>query len=642
MKLAGIRAMLPVAFAATLLAASGCDKAKEALEKASGVTVLDDAGRDAILAKVGWDVTKNPGLAVFKIHKAFELADNFKGDLSDKVNLPIPVDAPEQAQGTAEKQRSIVLAKVETFKPDGTTEVNRLRIVTVARVDAEASELVIDGDVINQYIPQNRWISLANNNQAGQYLLIEGKGEKGLAYLTGTAKFIAAGKSETDAVSADNAMVFTSSSPFVTLAGDATSGGKYFLAILEGSTGTVFGFKNDIAVLGTGTPTTTTKEMAYAGVLDQYKGQVDAKGDKMGLSAADKSKKDDLFNKANTKVTDFLNGWQLVVTALRFKQPPQAAPKKDPEPTTKPKPATPPTPSAPADKKPAETSPVVRKPDAGEDWYNVDLGCSGFDPEKDAEWDMIRNGADFDTYDATHKGWRATGDVRYSYDLAELIFPSAGLGANYLDGVPGYCVLTTGDQAFATSSEAIYQPGPDGAGQTSEMWQKVNVPSDAKAIQMRVAFFSSEFPAYVGSSFNDSFFVKFDESPDMLAFGTLNDLAGGTTDTTVSSCATTLTAYKGNEKKKCGEWQFTKDLITDGDLWSVGDSTQMPADGATFGCLNEDNAEANPSKCFHGMIPSRIICKDLSADDIGKLRTLPSTSATPATPTSTRLLRSTR
>ena len=442
------------------------------------------------------------------------------------------------------------------------------------------------------------------------------KGEKGLAYLTGDVKLIADGKTEADATAVPgDTFVFTSSSPFVTIAGDAASGGKYFLAMLEGSTGTVFGYNKTIGATVLGTPTTVTKEMAYSGVLDKYKDQVDAKAGQLGGDA--KAKSDDLFGKANKAVTDFVNGWTLVITDLRFKQPPQKVPDPAKPPTPSPTKPTEPTVDQPAEVEPLPDAPVSRKPD-GEVIYNVDLGCSGFDDAGES-LPFAREGAVFDDYEKA-KGWRAAGNVNYDYQLAETIFSSADLGDNYLDGVPGYCVLSTGDQQYKVSGEPTYSPGPDGAGQTSEMWQKVNIPADSRSIQVRVAFFSSEFPAYVGSSFNDSFFVKFDESTDLLAFGTLNDLAGGTAEASVTGCASANGTYV--EDAKCGEWNYTKDLIGHGDLWDVMSSTQMPGDGANFGCLDTAGNPKNTTKCFHGMIPSRIICKDLTDKDYGKIRTL--------------------
>ena len=70
----------------------------------------------------------------------------------------------------------------------------------------------------------------------------------------------------------------------------------------------------------------------------------------------------------------------------------------------------------------------------------------------------------------------------------------------------------------------------------------MKIPTDYKYIKIRMAFFSQEFPKYVGTGFNDSFFVKFDESPDFIARGNLNDLAGGK-DAAKDCSSKTVTMY---------------------------------------------------------------------------------------------------
>jgi hypothetical protein len=133
-----------------------------------------------------------------------------------------------------------------------------------------------------------------------------------------------------------------------------------------------------------------------------------------------------------------------------------------------------------------------------------------------------------------------------------------------------------------------------------------------------VAFFSQEFPQYVGSNFNDSFFIKFDESPDFIAAGNLNDLAGGTAEAGVADCKTNTT-YSATAK--CGEWQFVgenEDLY--GDLWLISESTQGPSQGGSgkFNCVYG----GENGKCYHGMIEPRIICANIPEGDRGQTMTL--------------------
>jgi hypothetical protein len=606
MRFSGIRKLVGVAAALALTATIGCDKAKDALKDALGADQLTQEEVDAMLVEAGWDAEKNPQLANFTIHGGIRLTDNFKGDLSDDVSIPVPFDMPEQGAATAENQRSIALLRKESFTV-GDTDYVRFRIITVGKYDAEAKELSISGKEMNQYLDESQVVSVANANQAGDYLLVEGKGDKGLAYLQGTVNVKPYGK---DATAAADAVVFTSSSPFVTKTG---STGKYFLAMLDGSKGDVVAYMRSWDTAFKGTPNSTSVPIPYAGALDKYKEAFDSKVDSAG-SAAGSEKADDLFNQANTKISDYLGLWTLVEANLTFTQPVQEEPTpvseapadvqpEPPQPPTEPEPvpATDPL----ADEEPA----AVRVPIGDEDAPQSDLGCAGFDDEFNGI-DMVRNGANFDDYAGT-KGWRAMGDAHYAYDYAEAIFgaPESEL---YLDEVPGYCVVTTGNAYAKALDDEAYTPGPDGAGQVSELWQKVAIPSTAKSMQLRVAFFSQEFPEFVGTQYNDSFFVKFDESLDFIVSGNLNDLAGDG----ASDCGKAEKVPGG-----CGDWKHVPSSdAMDGELFGISYSSEAPAQGSKYGCMAKGN-DAN-GKCYHGMIEPRMVCHDLTADEAGKTLTL--------------------
>jgi len=191
--------------------------------------------------------------------------------------------------------------------------------------------------------------------------------------------------------------------------------------------------------------------------------------------------------------------------------------------------------------------------------------------------EIVRQGSKFDDY-AGSPGWRATGDVRFAYDAASVIFPAVA-GERYLDETPGYCLLATGNAQYVLSgNDAAFMPGPNGLGQTSEMCRKLSFRPAVKSIQVRVAFFSQEFPQYVGSKFNDSFFIKFDESIDMIASGNLNDLAGANSAdaavvAAVSACKDLATTPDATGT--CGDWVHTSQL-TNGDLWNINSSEQGP------------------------------------------------------------------
>jgi hypothetical protein len=135
--------------------------------------------------------------------------------------------------------------------------------------------------------------------------------------------------------------------------------------------------------------------------------------------------------------------------------------------------------------------------------------------------------------------------------------------------------------------------------------------STVKSIQMRVAFFTQEFPKYVGTKFNDSFYIKFDELPAFLAEGNLNDLAGGAEE--VADCKTKTI---GSAQVTCGQWNSIfgdAAMNGEGQLWDINLSTQS-TNSAAFKCGGD--------KCYHGFIRPRIICRDLTDEHFGKELTL--------------------
>lgn len=604
-----VRALAPIMTVAAL-GAVGCDKAKSALEEASGFSMLDDEQVAELLAQAGWDEAASPNLANFKIHGGFELSDKFPGDLGKDVDIPVPFDLPEQAEGTAENQRSMALLRKKVVK-FGDQEYTRFQIVTVARYDAGEKKLVIDDALVGQAMDDDQKVGKdTDEGQTGQYLIVEGKGSTGLAYLEGTVKLKKQG-AEGEAVK--GAAVFTSSSPFVTISG---STGKYFLAMLDGSKGQVMSYKSDIASAysAPNTPPSSTTDIPYAGALSKYEDKASDKAEAIP-SLTDDAKAG--FAKANNTITDACTkygipgcSWTLVEANLVHVQPQQAAAT----------PATPPAGTAPAAPSntppaaPAPTEPIMQRDRdvADADVPHVDLSCSTNS--------LVYDGSKFD--DAATKGWRFSGDVRITTEKHASIFGDvAALAAasNYPDTAAGYCLLTTGDQLLKSTagSPSIYNPGPDGAGRTSEMWQKVGVPGTAKSIQVRVAFFSQEFPKFVGTQFNDSFFIKFDESPEFIAAGNLNDLAGAADAALAESVANcrnnTGTSFT------CGEWKFVGATpALKGDQWVISASTQAPRNGKTYGCTDDAS-----KPCFHGMIAPRIICKNIDATtEAGKTLTL--------------------
>lgn len=605
---------------------SGCDKAKKAAEEALGVKKMEDTDKDALLKKTTWDSTVDQKKWI--IHGGFELTDSFKGDLGSETSIPLPIDLPKNElaeKAGNEKKRMLLLLKAENFTIPGFSDpITRFRIASIGEHDPDKKEMKISGGEVNKFLGEKQ--KLGPGTQAGQYLIAEGIGSGGLAFIEGIARVKASGA---DAAPLANVMVFTSSSPFVTLSGDSgDTKGQYMLAMLDGSKGQLTGYNSDVPKTYKGTPASVSTEIAYAGALDEFEDDVNGKASELGADSEQGKKVSEKFKQLNDAVTDYLGGWKIMKIDLLFVQPP-AAPPAPPAPAaanvpTKPTPQLPAEPEAP---KPTDPMPIVVRQDPADiEVPQVDLGCNGQFLDGTTVKPSFFTGGD-DIADATKKGWRASGDVQITSEEHSSIFGSvgsvrdaAGSPDRYLDNIEGYCLLTTGDAQYqksgpnTTSAAPQMIPGPDGAGKSSEMWQLVKIPSKestVKSIQMRVAFFTQEFPKYVGTKFNDSFYIKFDELPEFLAEGNLNDLAGGAE--TVSDCKSETV---GDAQITCGEWNSVSGdtaMSGKGQLWDVNLSTHS---------TNSTAYKCGGDKCYHGFIRPRIICRDLSEDHFGKELTL--------------------
>ena len=602
----------------------GCGKAKSALEDALGVEELASDERDALKSSAGWDDLK---MAKFEVVSGFRLKESFKGDIGKNAEIPLPLSlsAPDAATGQAANQSmSLVLLKKREFTV-GQSKFTRFEIVSVGRYDFDRKSINIDGDKLAQYIDDKDRVKKDNNNQEGDYLIVKSKGDGGLVYLTGEVKVKPNDGSGEKPVG--DAIVFTSTSPFVARSGSVT--GQYLLAVLGQEKGECkqTGMLSAVKVAGLpdGTPNSVQAEVPCVGVLDQYKGQYNEKTKKLNQSA----KSEELFAKANNVVTNFLGLWKMGVANLLFVQAPQppAAPVALPPPPAN----VPPPPTEPAKIDPPvpASEPFVRSvPVAGQN-YGYNLGCTAtrVDPATGADEALIIDPKKFDDY-AGAKGWRISGDVRVTAESFKDIFGATdaarGAGNRNPDTSEGYCLLTTGNQLHQITKSPIFQPKED---KVSEMWQKVQVPDNATGIQIRVAFFSMEFPAFVGTQYNDAFFVKFDESPGFLAQGNLNDLAGiNHSDEAVRNAVANCknkTSFGAKENYPCGDWNTTTfnngtgDL--NGEMWNVKYSSESPALHSAFNC----GAANTSGLCYPGMIKPRILCAPLDKDiERGKLLTL--------------------
>ena len=594
-----------------LVALPGCGKLKKAAEEAAknalGIEVLKSEDIEAMKTQAEWS---DPN-GVFEILFGFELTDKFKQDLgkNEEIDLTfVPSSALDGLDKSGKDQALALVRQIEFETP--VKKYTRFEIVSVAKV--ENKKLVVGGEEIAKYLDDSQRVK--KGQQAGKYLLLKGK-SAGMTALSGKVELKKADASSNEAVG--DALVFTDKSPFVTKSGKST--GQFLLIMLEGEKGNVNAYRKNIYsdYSAPGTPEATFIPIPYAGVIPDDKiEEASAKADAINAKLGDKV--DNWATQANDKITTLLGLWKVQEADLLFVQPPQNPPPppvletaQKPEPPTVDKPVNPPAPNA-------DTVVMQRPPEAeAPNPPQTDLGCAGLAQDGTTST-LITDGAQFDDY-TKYKGWRAMGDVRITAEEHDMIFgaPAALEGTRYPDKLRGYCLLTTGDALYQKSLSGTeapqLKPGPDGAGRTSEMWQKVHVPAETKSIQVRVAFFSQEFPYYVGSQFNDSFLIKFDEATEAIASGNLNALAGA--DISTCSSKTFETA-----QVECGEWKSllgNTPLIAHGELWDIASSLQAPPYASTYKC-NKTKGD----KCYHGWIPPRVICKSLPADMTGKELTL--------------------
>jgi hypothetical protein len=536
---------------------------------------------------------------------------------------------PAPADFAGDKSRSILFLKKKTFKI-GENSFTRFQVATAAKVEptGTGAKLSLQSEEFNGHLDEDQLINATNTvdgqkAQNGKYILVEGEGKAGLVFLKGKVQLKKQGS--TDLTLVKGAWIFSDASPFITQTG---SKGEFVLPVPEGATGTLQAYHNsvDTDYTAPGTPHVASSQITKAGLLDQYKGDFTGKMDEAGVSSADKTKATSAFDDLNKAVTDYLDAWVTVASDLLFVQPPQDPP-KPPDPPAVPAQTPDPAPVPPADPTTDTKTAVTRESTSDP---QVDLGCTGVDANGNSTF--ITTGAHMQDY-ATYKGWRVSGNVIASTDEATNIFgdpttirADADKAKRYPDQAPGYCVLTTGDglyqnrkSADSSKDSSIFNPGPDAKGQVSEMWQKVKIPKDYKYIKIRMAFFSQEFPRYVGTSFNDSFFIKFDESPDFIARGNLNDLAGGKDKANEGQSCSSKSHASGTQVS-CGEWKsINGSSITTGKLWNIDESTQAATKSLTYYC---DPGSTNV-KCFHGYVPARTICKKLDPEtEVGKELTL--------------------
>ncbi len=137
----------------------------------------------------------------------------------------------------------------------------------------------------------------------------------------------------------------------------------------------------------------------------------------------------------------------------------------------------------------------------------------------ESETHFVRDGRSF--ADADAKGWRVEGFVSVLGDETDDNFTDLFATGRERGGEAvtprgkRYCFLTTGTGSVDKKS--------------SLMWQKIKLPEvtgDQKLIlEIAYNYVSQEAPTFIGSAYNDIFYVKFDEEPDFMVKENVNDNA---------------------------------------------------------------------------------------------------------------------
>lgn len=445
---------------------------------------------------------------------AFEIEADFGGDLGAAADLPVPLSTSPASE---DQEAMLLLGRVETFGIlDNAVRPRFVAPVFYEEDDAKAARLTARGDLVAGFVDEGQRVGRAFGNQPGTYLIIAPRSGDSFQLVVGTVSLSSFGPGYGSSPW-EGATVSASTSPLLATSGPS---GRFAVAASRGRTSLLAAVRTtDVGRTEEPNPATAVgavrlvapasgREEAEAGLTQR----LELFGDPQraaGIQAA----YDDVLGTRDL-LEDRL---PVVATSLAFEIPrgsPAFPLTDDLDPPSLP------TPDVPAEDLPPVGSPTLRVD--RESTPQLDLGCSGFDGSGRAIG-MVRSGSGIG---AGERGWQARGDVRYAYDFAATIFgaPEA-LGSHYLDNIPGYCVVSTGEeQAARAYGDHAYLPGPQGRGLASDIAQRVLIPQVARSIQVRAAILTQEYPVAPGPGLTDALYFRFDESPRPIALATLSEL----------------------------------------------------------------------------------------------------------------------
>jgi hypothetical protein len=194
------------------------------------------------------------------------------------------------------------------------------------------------------------------------------------------------------------------------------------------------------------------------------------------------------------------------------------------------------------------------------------------------------------------RGFRADGDVRLAFATTTLFGIPEEQGANYLDNLPGACVLTTGDALAQQAADPRLIPSAAG----STLWQTLAVPAEARSLQLRLAAATQEFPADLDSPRGDFVVVAFDGARRPIASGTLAAFFG----VSAGEAATCAARVAEDPGAACGAFVAAARVLGAGETSAFGLSSSTTAAPGGPGC-------AADARCYAGATPPQLLCYDL-------------------------------
>ena len=557
-----------------------------------GIKQLDSAQSQKLISALNW---QSHDVSRWKILGAFAVDSDFQGDMKGANLTSFSGHINDQVQNQA-LDRTVILAQKRKVKVVD-EQIEILSAVGTGRYNAAGKKLNVTSELTNRYLDLSEAVGRHNNNQIGEYLVVEPSNGRGVVFVVGKTFLQLKFAQKPTVVS--SFLVAAAKSPFQSMTNPLTE--KYLIPHPIDFHGEVIAFdlqKVEGETIPPHPPNTMTKQVVAAGDLAAKAEIFRQKLDSISLPTNLVDKENQIFasaveiEKKNTTEEIFVN------RDLIYYEPKQVG-----EPLVIDEMANGPQV---ADVEP-ENNITQRKAD-----------------DRDPQIDFSFNGMDIDgnstlvpwqSDSIEESGWKFVGDVAATAQNHETIFGSPEFmdqvsAGKYLERTQGYFLLSTGDGMYQESGNSSqYLPLK---GRESYIEQNVKIPVDAKSIQLRVALFTQEFPRYLGRGISDSVAVKFIGTNSYVYQGNLAEagIQGGNNKSIsldLSNC------HLMEAPENCGRWQsLSKELSLDDSGWWITKSTHAV----------EGKCNSSAKKCYSGWMPPKVICQEIPKDLLGQTKRL--------------------